>query len=129
MGLAGSADMRALLKRVERGRRSARLAVDVYLHRLRASIAAMAAALGGLEALVFTGGVGENAPLIRQRACAGLGFLGLQLDATRNRDPHGDADISERGSPVRLLVVKAREDIEIARETRAVFKVLRASAG
>ena len=62
----------------------ARLALDVYTHRLRAGIAAMAAAIGGLDVLVFTGGVGENSPTVRAEAAAGLGFLGVHLDAGRN---------------------------------------------
>jgi acetate kinase len=97
------------------------LALEVYLHRLRAGIGAMAAALGGLDALVFTGGVGEHAPAIRARALDGLGFLGLAIDASRNRAPEGDADVSFDGAAARTLVIAAREDLEIAREARAVL--------
>jgi acetate kinase len=82
LGLAGTADMREVLTRADRGDRDARLARDVYVHRARAGIAAMAAALGGLDVLVFTGGVGERSAEIRARAVGGLGFLGLALDAT-----------------------------------------------
>ena len=89
-GLAGDADMRAVLARDDD---DARLAIDVYVHRLRAGIAAMAAALGGLDALVFTGGVGEHAPQIRARTAAGLGFLGVELDAGGQRRATGDAEI------------------------------------
>jgi acetate kinase len=81
----------------------------------------MAAALGGLDALVFTGGVGERAAAIRSRAVDGLGFLGLGVDAERNRDVAADADISVPGAEVRTLVIAAREDLEIARESRAVL--------
>ena len=77
----------------------ARLALDVYLHRLRAGIAAMAAALGGLDALVFTGGVGENAPEVRRLAAEGLGFLGLAVDRERNEDGDGDRDIGAPDRP------------------------------
>ena len=90
----------------------------VYVHRLRALIAAMAAALDGLDALVFTGGVGEHAPEIREEVCAGLGFLGARLDQAANRSAHPDAAIGARDSLVQLLVITAREDLEIAREVR-----------
>ena len=112
-GLAGDADMRAVLARDDD---DARLAIDVYVHRLRAAIAAMAAALGGLDALVFTGGVGEHAPEIRARAAAGLGFLGVALDAETNARATADAEIGAPGAPARTLVVTAREDLEVARQ-------------
>jgi acetate kinase len=97
----------------------ARLAFDVYIHRLRAGIAAMTAALGGLDALVFTGGVGERSAAVRAAAAEGLAFLGVAVDAARNRAPSGDADVSAAGASVRTLVVPAREDLEIARQVRA----------
>ena len=118
-GLAGDADMRAVLARDDD---DARLAVDVYVHRLRAEIAAMAAALGGLDALVFTGGVGEHAPQIRARAAAGLGFLGVELDAEANARASGDAEIGASGAPARALVVTAREDLEVARDVRSLLE-------
>jgi acetate kinase len=121
LGLAGTADMRVVLARAGEGDAPAALALEVYLHRLRAGIGAMAAALGGLDALVFTGGVGEHAPAIRARALDGLGFLGLAIDASRNRAPEGDADVSFDGAAARTLVIAAREDLEIAREARAVL--------
>src|SRR5919197_3944961 len=89
-GLGGDADMRALLARDDP---EARLAIDVYVHRLRAGVAAMAAALGGLDALVFAGGVGEHAPRVRAMAAAGLGFLGVELDAEANARASADAEI------------------------------------
>lgn len=115
-GLAGDADMRAVLARDDE---EARLAVEVYVHRLRAGIAAMAAALDGLDTLVFTGGVGEHAAEIRARAVAGLGFLGLALDPEANARASGDAEIGAAGAGPRTLVVTAREDLEVAREVRA----------
>lgn len=115
-GLAGDADMRAVLARDDE---EARLAVEVYVHRLRAGIAAMAAALDGLDTLVFTGGVGEHAAEIRARAVAGLGFLGLALDTEANARASGDAEIGAAGAGARALVVTAREDLEVAREVRA----------
>ena len=121
LGLAGTADMREVLTAAEQSRGDAILARDVYLHRLRASIAAMAAAAGGLDALVFTGGVGENAAAIRAAAVAGLGFLGLVLHAGRNETGTGDRDIAPPGHGPRVLVVASREDLEIAREVRELL--------
>jgi acetate kinase len=120
-GLAGTADMREVLSRAAAGDGRAELARDVYLHRLRASVAAMAAALGGLDALVFTGGVGENAAEIRSRAMDGLAFLGVGADAERNETGTGDREIGRPDAPVRSLVIAAREDIEIARQVRAAL--------
>lgn len=119
-GLAGSADMREVLGRAATGDERAQLALEVYVLRLRAGIAAMAAALGGLDALAFTGGVGENAPEIRARAVDGLGFLGLAIDGSHNGTA-GDADCSAPGARARTVVLRAREDLEIARQVRAVL--------
>ncbi len=118
-GLAGSADMREILERDGAGEPTAQLALGVYVHRLRAGVAAMAAALDGLDALVFTGGVGEHAPEVRRRAAEGLGFLGVSLHGVRNGVADGDADIGGEGGAVRCLVLTAREDVEIARQVRA----------
>ena len=115
--------MATVVDACRRGERAATLALDVYVHRLRAAIAAMVAGLGGLDALVFTGGVGENAPTVRAAAVAGLGFLGATLDHRRNDEAVGaaapEADVTADGSTVRTLVVAAREDLEIARGVRA----------
>ena len=119
-GLAGTPDMRVVEARAYDGDPLSQLALDVYVHRLRAGIAAMAAALGGVDALAFTGGVGEGSAEVRERAVDGLGFLGLAADGARNRAAAGDADISASGAPVRTLVITAREDLEIARQTRVV---------
>lgn len=119
--LAGTPDLDAVLRDAEAGDGKARLAVDVYLHRLRAGIAAMATSMAGLDAVTFTAGVGENAPAIRAGATEGLGWLGLAIDPERNRAASGDADITAPGSPVRTAVVTAREDLSIAREVRALL--------
>ena len=121
LALAGTADMRDVLAGVESGDPDSALAFDVYVHRLRAGIAAMAAAVGGLDTLVFTGGVGERSAPVRAAAAAGLGFLGVTLDPERNEAATGDADISAGGAAVRALVVEAREDLEIARQVRAAL--------
>jgi acetate kinase len=121
LGLAGTADMRAILERADDGDQEAGLALEVYLHRLRGGVAAMAASLGGLDALVFTGGVGENSAGVRARACDGLGFLGVRVDAEANAAGGGDRRIGAGGAPVAVLVVAAREDLEIAREVRRLL--------
>lgn len=103
LGVSGlSADMRDVLAGARAGDERAALAIDVYVHRLRATIAAMAAALGGLDVLAFTGGVGEHSPEVRDRACAGLTHLGV-------------------GANVEVLVIEAREDLEIAAEVRRLL--------
>jgi acetate kinase len=121
LGLAGSADMREIVERDAAGDERARLALDTYAHRLRAGIAGMVAALGGLDVLVFTGGVGERSPQVRARAVARLGFLGVTLDAARNERAQGEAQIGVDHADVRVLVLQAREDLEIARQVRAVL--------
>jgi acetate kinase len=117
----GSGDMRDLRSAAARGNPGARLALDVHAHRLRAQIAAMAAALGGLDTLVFTGGIGEHQAQARAEAASGLAFLGVAVDASRNAAARPDCDISAAGAAVRTLVIAAREDIEIARQTRAAL--------
>jgi acetate kinase len=121
LGLTGSADMRDVLARADGGDESARLARDVYVHRLRAGIAAMAAALGGLDALVFTGGVGERSSEVRAQAAAGLTFLGVAVDGARNEEMHADGDIGAHDATVRTLVLTAHEDLEIARQVRTLL--------
>jgi acetate kinase len=122
LGLAGSADMRDVIAGASGGEPSARLALEVYLHRLRAGIASMAAALDGLDVLVFTGGVGEHLHEIRSGAAAGLGFMGVAVDESASAGGDGDRDISARSAKVRTLVVRAREDVEIARQTRQALQ-------
>jgi acetate kinase len=120
-GLAGTGDMRELLDRADD---DARLALAVYVHRLRKGIAAMAASLGGVDVCVFTGGVGEHAASVRLEAAAGLGFLGINIDADANAAPLGDApltDISSDDAAARTLVVAAREDLEMASQARKLL--------
>ncbi len=118
----GSGDMREVRAAADAGSPSARLAIDVHTHRLRQEIAAMAAAMDGLDALVFTGGIGEHQPPVRAEAAAGLGFLGVIIDPVRNDAAGaGDAEISAASASVRTLVITAREDVEIARQVRAAL--------
>jgi acetate kinase len=122
LALAGSADMREVLARAANDER-ARLAIDVYVHRLRGAIAQMAASLGGLDALVFTGGIGERSAQLRALATETLGFLGLELDEASNHSASGGADSEISGSEAgaRTLVVAAREDLEIAGQVMNVL--------
>jgi acetate kinase len=125
LALAGSADMRDVLEGNRTGDRDARLALELYLHRLVGGIAAMAAALGGIDALAFTAGVGERSPEIRARTVDRLGFLSLAIDDQLNTHARDDQEITRPGALVRTVVLRAREDLEIARQTRAVIGTCR----
>jgi acetate kinase len=116
-GVSGiSNDLRPIFKAIDQGHARAKLALDIYIHRLRAGIGAMAVSLGGLDALVFTAGIGENAAPVRAGACEALGFLGVALDPQKNNDRPRDADIAAADSAVRVLVIHTQEDWAIARE-------------
>ena len=118
LGLSGfSSDMREVLSKLP-DNPDARLAVEVYVHRIRQTVGAMAATLGGIDALVFTAGVGEHAPKIRERVCENLNYLGLELDPTANETCKPDADVAMPASAARVLVIATREDLTIMRETR-----------
>jgi len=121
LGLSGvSSDMRRVLSALP-SNPDARLAVDVYIHRIRQTVGAMTATLGGIDALVFTAGVGEHAPEIRRRVCQNLNFLGLELDPGANETCQADADVAVPASAARILVIAAREDLAIMRETRRLL--------
>jgi acetate kinase len=118
LGVSGiSSDLRQLLLELPRTP-DARLAVDVYVHRVVQTIGAMAATLGGIDALVFTAGVGEHSAKIRKRVCEKLVYLGLDLDPAANEGCQPDADIATPASTARILVIATREDLTIMRETR-----------
>jgi acetate kinase len=117
LGISGiSGDMREILASAKQGRSRAKLAFDIYGHRVRAGIGAMVAVLGGIDALVFTAGVGENSAEVRAAACKGLSFLGLKLDEAGNVQGLPDQDIATPDSAVRVLIIRAQEDWAIARE-------------
>lgn len=118
----GSGDMRDVVTGVERGDPDSCLAFAVHSQRLRREIAAMAAALGGLDIVVFTGGIGEHQPTVRSAAIDGLRFLGLTVDPARNMNASSDLEISAKGSAARTLVVTSREDLEIARQVRDLLR-------
>ena len=117
LGISGlSADMRGVLAGMHEGNARAKLAFDLYIHRLRIAIGGMAAVLEGLDVLVFTAGVGENSPEVRAATCKGLDFLGVAIDTSKNKNPALDAEISSLESRAKVLVIRAEEDWAIAGE-------------
>ncbi len=124
-GLAGSSDMRDIEDRATKGDPQAQLAIEIYAYRARKYVGAYAAAMGGLDAIVFTGGIGENSPSMRRRICDGLDFMGLQLDHDRNMavnlSGHAAPQIQAYGSRVRVFVTETAEQLMIARETAAAL--------
>ena len=122
LGVSGiSSDMRRILKEAPNSA-NARLALEVYIHRLVQTIGAMAATLGGVDGLVFTAGVGENSAQVRELVCENLGHLGLELDTTANARCKPDADVARHGAPGRILVIATREDLTIVRETTRLIR-------
>jgi len=116
-GISGvSSDLRQIGDAIAQGNQRAQLALDIYIHRLRAGIGAMLASLGGLDALIFTAGVGENSAVVRAAACEAFGFIGLKLDGEKNQQSPIDQDIAAVDSAVRILVIHTQEDWEIVRE-------------
>jgi acetate kinase len=115
LGISGSSDdMRQIVADMNAGHQRAKLAFDIFVHRLLSGIGAMIAVLGGLDALVFTAGIGENSPEVRAAACANLAFAGVKLDSAKNVHVSADQDISFRDSAVRVFVFRAQEDWAIA---------------
>jgi acetate kinase len=122
-GVSGvSADMREVMRAMEDHNERAQLAFDIYAHRLVREVGAMLAVLGGTDALIFTGGVGENVARVREIVCEQLAFVGLKLDAGKNKQPKLDADVADASSTVRVLVIRAEEEWEIARECRRIVQ-------
>ncbi len=121
LGISGlSSDMRDIAVAMHEGNGRAKLAFDVFIHRLCACIAAMTASLGGLDVLVFTAGFGENSAEVREAACGRLGFLGITLDQAKNSAMKPDAEISAQNSRVKVLVLRAQEDWAIAQKCLAL---------
>lgn len=124
LGVSGvSSDFRAVQEAAKVGNERARLALAIYADSVRAAIGSLAVALGGVDALVFTAGVGENAVSLREEVCRELECLGLLLDPERNRALRPDADLAAPGTSGRILILRAREDLHIARETLRVSGV------
>jgi acetate kinase len=117
LGISGiSADMRQIVAEMNNANPRAKLAFEIFVHRLQTGIGAMIAALGGIDALVFTAGIGENSREVRAAACANFGFLGLTLDPAKNAQSPVDQEISPSDSAVRVFIVRAQEDWAIARD-------------
>ncbi len=129
-GISGlSSDMRDIEEAAAKGHLRATLALEVFCYRIRKYIGAYAAAMGGLDAIVFTAGIGENSPVVRQRACSDLGFLGVELDETKNASERGRAvDLATSSSRVRVLLIPTNEERMIARETMRVIASSAASS-
>ena len=122
LGISGvSNDVRDLQKESKAGNYLASLALDVFTYRIKKYIGAYTAVLGGLDSLVFTGGIGENEPEIRKDICSGLGFLGIDLDEDKNKKPDNHI-ISKDNSKVKILVIPTDEEIMIARETQRIIQ-------
>jgi acetate kinase len=122
LGVSGiSADMRQVLAAAKSGNEQARLALGIYTHRVRQAVGALAVTMGGVDALVFTAGVGEHADEIRAGVCTGLDCLGLELDAQANNACRPDADIARTTSRGRILVIATREDLTMVQEVMQVL--------
>lgn len=125
-GISGvGADMRQVLAEMEKGNDRAKLAFDIYMHRLKAAIGSMLADLDRLDAIIFTAGVGENTPLVRELACQTFDFLGVKIDSQKNNSRPVDTDISTSASKVRVLVIHTQEDWAIAQEC---WRIVRGSS-
>jgi len=117
LGVSGiSGDMRKIEQAMLAGNARAQLAFDIYIHRLLREIGGMLAVLGGLDALIFTAGVGENSVPVRKLVCDRLAFLGLKIDSSLNSQPKLDQDIATADSKVRVLIIRANEELQIAKE-------------
>jgi acetate kinase len=117
LGISGiSGDMRQILVAIKNGHERAKLAFDIYVHRLQSGIGTMVAVLGGMDAVIFTAGVGENSPEVRAATCENFGYLRLKLDPEKNLPSFSDRDIAAADSSVQVLVIHAQEDWTIARE-------------
>jgi acetate kinase len=122
LGLSGdSGDLRRVMAAADAGVAAARLAYEVYVYRIQTNVGAMCAAMDGIDGLVFTGGAGEASTQLRTDTCAGLGFLGLQLEQSSNQANVGDGLVTRQGESPSVMVVDAREDLEIARQVRELI--------
>ncbi|NLS44982.1 MAG: acetate kinase [Firmicutes bacterium] len=126
LGVSGiSSDMREIEAGTEQGNNRAKIAFDIYEYRIRKYIGAYAAALDGVDAIVFTAGIGENSPMLRQRVCQGLGFLGVTIDLEKNDSKGKEVDITGESSKIRVLVIPTNEELVIARDTMEIVSAIR----
>jgi len=128
LGLSGvSNDVRDIKAAADKGDSRAKLALDTFVQSIRHWVGAFWLELGGCDALVFTAGIGENNPWLREAICANLSDLGLVLDATRNKTAPHETDLSANGSRTRVLVIPANEELVVARETARLIAAQRKS--
>jgi len=122
LGISGvSSDMREIREAVDSGDQRAKLAYDMFTYRIKKYIGSYAAALEGLDILVFTGGIGENSSITREDVCSGLEFMGIKLDLDKNNEIHGDeAVISSSDSKVKVVVIPTDEEFMIASDTMQI---------
>jgi len=122
LGVSGiSSDFREVEKGANAGNPQAQLAIDLFADRIRAAIGALAVRLGGIDALVFTAGIGEHSALLRNAVCDGLQCLGLLLDPKKNQEAKADSDIAKASSTGRILIIRTREEQMIAQESQRLF--------
>ncbi len=128
-GVCGASDMREILERAAKGNERAELAIEMFCYRIKKYIGAYQAVLGRVDAVVFTGGIGENAAVIRERACGGLKHIGIAVDPAKNNAVKGSvAEIQQQGLPVKVLVVRTNEEREIAMQTISAIEKAKALA-
>ena len=123
-GISGiSSDMKDIIEECEKGNRGAQLAFDLYCYRIKKYIGAYAACMGGLDALIFTAGIGENSPLVRKKSCEGLEFLGIEIDDKKNEEAVGkEGEISTINSKVKVFAILTNEELVIASDTERIVE-------
>jgi acetate kinase len=129
VGISGvSSDMREIIREMKNGNMRAKLAFDVFCYRVKKYIGAYAAVMGGVDAIVFTAGIGENSPDVRKSVCEGLEFLGIKIDDEKNNSPEREKIITTDGSPVKVLVIPTNEELVIALDTAEIVSRVLANA-
>ena len=122
-GISGvSHDLRKIANAIDQGNAQAQLALDLYIHRLKACLGSMLMSLGGMDVLVFTGGIGEHQTFVRAAVCESLSFLGVELDQAKNQSNPVDMDIAIATSSIRVLVIHTQEDWAIAKQVFATIR-------
>jgi acetate kinase len=125
-GISGvSSDMREVLKEVKNGDKKAQYAFDIFCYRIRKYIGAYAAAMGGLDAVIFTGGIGENSPDVRKECCKDLGFLGIETDDAANESSDKEKFINTKNGRIKVLVIPTNEELVIAMDTMKIVRELK----
>ncbi len=129
IGISGvSSDMREIIREMKSGNMRAKLAFDVFCYRVKKYIGAYAAIMGGVDAIVFTAGIGENSPDVRKSVCEGLEFLGIKIDDAKNNSPEREKIITTDDSPVKVLVIPTNEELVIALDTAEIVSKVWANA-